>query len=95
MPEPAAARPAPNRETGPAAAPQPGLDSPPVLAIVRGNPSAEEIGAIVAVLAARAATARATRARGPVRSEWSSRSRLLRAPLPRGPGGWRASALPR
>ena len=29
------------------------------------------------------------------RSGWSARSRMLRAPLLRSPGGWRASALPR
>jgi hypothetical protein len=68
--------------------------SAPVLAIVRGNPSAEQVAALVAVLAARARPAGAP-APGNMRSEWSSRSRLLRAPLERGPGGWRASALPR
>jgi Acyl-CoA carboxylase epsilon subunit len=51
---------------------------------------------VVTVLAARAAPAAdPTRACETARSEWSARSRLLRAPLPRGPGGWRASALPR
>jgi Acyl-CoA carboxylase epsilon subunit len=77
--------------TGPAAGPAPG----PALVIVRGNPSAEEIAAVMAVLAARTAPAGASGARASVRSEWSARSRLLRAPLLRGPGGWRASALPR
>ena len=66
-----------------------------VLAIVRGSPSAEEVAALVAVLARReAGSAGATYARR-VRSEWSARSRLLRAPLQRGPAGWRASARPR
>jgi hypothetical protein len=67
----------------------------PVVTIVRGNPSAEQVAALVAVLAMRGArSAGATRARG-VRSEWAARSRLLRAPLERGAGGWRASARPR
>ena len=67
----------------------------PVLAIVRGSPSAEEVAALVVVLARREArSADATCPHG-VRAEWSSRSRLLRAPLLRGPGGWRASARPR
>jgi hypothetical protein len=66
----------------------------PALVIVRGNPSAEEIAALVAVLSARTASAGATKPRT-LRSEWSSRSRLVREPLTRGPGGWRASALPR
>jgi hypothetical protein len=94
MPAAATSGPEQNGSTGPAtAAPAPG----PALAFVRGNPSAEQIAAVVAVLAARTARrgeAGATRARES-RSEWSARSRLLRAPLPRGPGGWRASALPR
>ncbi|HUA27521.1 MAG TPA: acyl-CoA carboxylase subunit epsilon [Streptosporangiaceae bacterium] len=66
------------------------------LAVVSGNPSAEEIAALVTVLSA------AARSRGPQprrgesgRSEWSARYRLLREPLVRGPRGWRASALPR
>jgi hypothetical protein len=92
MPAAATSGPEQNGSTGPAtAAPVPG----PALAFVRGNPSAEQIAAVVAVLAARTARpADATQARES-RSEWSARSRLLRAPLPRGPGGWRASALPR
>jgi len=67
----------------------------PVLRIVRGDPSPEQIAALVAVFAARAASAGAAGGRAVMRSEWSARSRLLRAPLPRGPGGWRASGLPR
>jgi Acyl-CoA carboxylase epsilon subunit len=67
----------------------------PVLTVVTGNPSAEEIAALVAVLAARTAPASAAEVAGRLRNEWSARSRLMREPLPRGPGGWRASALPR
>jgi Acyl-CoA carboxylase epsilon subunit len=67
----------------------------PALRVVRGNPTAEEIAALVAVLAARAPAGGAAARRGSVRNGWSERSRLLRAPLPRGPGGWRASGLPR
>ena len=67
----------------------------PRFTIARGNPSAEEIAAVVTVL-----TAVLERTGGPgsvetKRNEWSSRSRLLREPLRRGPGGWRSSALPR
>jgi Acyl-CoA carboxylase epsilon subunit len=67
-------------------------------AIVSGQPSAEEIAAVVTVLAARlgqAGGAGAEGAGGPVRSRWSARAAMTRGPLPRGPGGWRASALPR
>jgi hypothetical protein len=70
---------------------------PPALAIVGGNPSAEQIAAVVTVLSARLEPdpAGATTAGQATRSGWSARSRQLRAPLLRGPGAWRASALPR
>jgi len=68
---------------------------PPVLAFVRGNPSPEEIAAVVTVLSARARPPGAATSGETVRSGWSARSRLLRAPVLRSPGGWRASALPR
>jgi Acyl-CoA carboxylase epsilon subunit len=66
----------------------------PVLRVVHGSPSPEEIAALVAVLAARAPAQGAASGRI-LRNGWSERSRLLRAPLLRGPGGWRASGLPR
>ena len=68
---------------------------PPELAIVAGNPSAEEIAAVVTVLSARAGPAERIGSAETARYGWSARSRLLRAPVLRGPGGWRASALPR
>jgi hypothetical protein len=80
-------RPPAEAESGPAAE--------PALAIVGGNPSAEQIAAVVTVLSARLRPAEATRAGRATRSRWSVRSRQLRAPLLRGPGAWRASALPR
>jgi hypothetical protein len=68
----------------------------PELAIVRGNPSAEQIAAVVAVLSARTRSAGPEPSRGESgRNGWSARSRLLREPIMRTPGGWRASALPR
>jgi len=70
-------------------------DQPPVLAFAAGNPSAEEIAAVVAVLSVRLGQAGRAGAGGTARSGWSARSRLLRAPVLRSPGGWRASALPR
>jgi Acyl-CoA carboxylase epsilon subunit len=70
-------------------------DQPPVLAIVAGDPSAEEIAAVVAVLSARIGQPGGPGADETARSGWSARSRLLRAPVLRSPGGWRASALPR
>lgn len=81
-------------------------DSKPFLQIVRGDPGPEEIAALVAVLTARAAAAAAARDGGAADagkarpSRWADRSRLVRGTFagdlePRGPGAWRASALPR
>jgi Acyl-CoA carboxylase epsilon subunit len=67
----------------------------PALVVVRGNPSDEQIAAVVAVLSVRARSGGVARRGEPGRSEWSARHRLLREPLARAPGGWRASALPR
>jgi hypothetical protein len=78
-----------------AAPAEPGPATQPVLAIVRGNPSAEQIAAVVTVLSARLEPAGPARAGQAPRSRWSERSRQLRAPLARGQGAWRASALPR
>ncbi|MFC5180200.1 acyl-CoA carboxylase subunit epsilon [Actinomadura harenae] len=69
------------------------------LRIVRGDPSAEEVAALVAVLTARAQAAAAARGDAPGGapvSHWADRSRLTRTPVPPrpGPGTWRASALP-
>ena len=65
----------------------------PQLRIVRGNPSDEEIGALVAVLSA-LGTAEAP-AQPPRRSAWSERRALVREPLAHGPGAWQASTFPR
>ncbi len=95
MPAPDQAGPARHEDTGPGPAAGASPGQPPVLAIVRGDPSAGQVAALVAVLAARTAPAAdAASSHGAVRSEWSSRSRMLRAPLLKGPGGWRASARP-
>ncbi len=65
----------------------------PALRVIRGDASAEEVAALVAVLMARAAVSE-PEAPAPVRSAWSDRSRLVRQPLHPGPGAWRRSALP-
>ena len=64
----------------------------PLLRVVRGEPSDEELAALTAVLLG-AAAARA--ADSPRRSAWADRSAGMRRPLYPGPGAWRASALPR
>ncbi|MBA3233345.1 MAG: acyl-CoA carboxylase subunit epsilon [Propionibacteriales bacterium] len=69
---------------------------PPLLRIVRGNPTDEEVAALVAVVAARGAAAagvnRAADRRQ--RSGWADHARGVRGRHLPGPGAWRASAFP-
>ncbi|MBU6310932.1 MAG: hypothetical protein KGN38_00210 [Actinomycetales bacterium] len=61
--------------------------------VIRGNPTAAEVAAVVAALTVmRETRAKAARRR---RSLWSLPSRQTRPRLSPGPGAWRASALPR
>lgn len=64
----------------------------PYLRVVRGEPTAEELAALVAVLAARSAAAPAP-ARRP-RSAWADPTRRLGVTHRAGPGAWRRSTLP-
>lgn len=61
----------------------------PLLRVVRGNPTAEELGAVVALLAARSASGDDIEPEE--RPLWGRPS--LRQPLHAGPGAWRASGL--
>jgi hypothetical protein len=65
----------------------------PVLRIVSGNPTDEEIAALVAVVSSLQAPAPPDEE--PTRSAWSDRRALVRQPLAHGPGAWRASGFPR
>ncbi|HEX3004523.1 MAG TPA: acyl-CoA carboxylase epsilon subunit [Angustibacter sp.] len=65
---------------------------PPVLRVVRGNPTAEDVAALVTVLAA-AGGGDAPAASAPA-SQWAASGRPHGAPVA-GRGAWRASALPR
>jgi len=65
----------------------------PLLRVVRGDVTPEEIAALVAVLAARGGDEASSQPRS-VKNAWSDRSRLLRRPLATGPGAWRTSSLP-
>jgi hypothetical protein len=72
----------------------------PVLQVVKGEPTPEELAALVAVVSARAAAGAsasdAAAANEPERaSDWASYWRNVRQPLQHGPGRWRASAHPR
>jgi Acyl-CoA carboxylase epsilon subunit len=63
------------------------------LRVAHGDPTPEEVAALVAVLTARARAAAGAEPR-PRRSAWSDHARRLRQPLPHGPGAWRTSAFP-
>ena len=79
-------------ETGGAPAPRGGA---PALRVVAGRPTAEELAAVVVVLAERAARAGSQQRAATRPSAWSAPSRLMRASVTAAPGAWRASALPR
>jgi hypothetical protein len=63
----------------------------PLLRVVRGDPTPEELAALLAVLASRAVARSDV---PPPRSTWNVPARLVRRPLANGPGGWRSSTLP-
>ena len=67
----------------------------PVLRVVRGAPSAEELAALVAVVAARASAG--AEPTPPARPLWGRPvlRPVLTPDLISGPGAWRASGLPR
>jgi hypothetical protein len=64
----------------------------PVLRVVRGEPTVEELAALLAVVTARAATAPSADRPG---SAWADPAGQLRRPVPHGASGLRRSALPR
>jgi hypothetical protein len=64
----------------------------PVLRVVRGQPTADELAALLVVLASRPAPRGTQLSR---RSLWSSPGRMFGAPDFPGAGAWRASGLPR
>jgi hypothetical protein len=64
-----------------------------IVKVVKGNPTPEELAALVAVIAARAAAAppAPTTERA---NNWATYWRNARTPFHPGPGQWRASAHP-
>lgn len=67
----------------------------PLLTVIRGDASAEEIAALTAVLAAMSGRAAAApRRQAAPAGGWASRAAMLRKPLAHGPGAWRASGRP-
>ncbi|GAA4347525.1 acyl-CoA carboxylase subunit epsilon [Angustibacter luteus] len=61
--------------------------------VIRGEPTAEEVAALVVVLSAVAGGSSAGEPPAPT-SLWASGARARTAPMP-GAGAWRASGLPR
>jgi hypothetical protein len=72
-----------------------GDELPLLFRVESGDPTDEELAALVAVLAARQSAIAASAPHMPaVRSAWADPARRLRRPHRHGPGAWRASALP-
>ena len=69
-------------------------DDRPVLRVVSGDATPEEIAALVAVLLARSADAETPGQARSVSGSWADRSGQIRRPLSPGPGAWRRTALP-
>jgi hypothetical protein len=63
--------------------------SEPLLRVVRGEPSAEELAALTVVVAA--LSQRRPRRRPTPVGAWASRADAVRPAVQPGPGGWRAS----
>ena len=84
--EEAREHPAVNQEDAP-------VEPPPLLRIVKGDPTPEEVAALVAVVSALAAgAAEAVAKQTRPKPEWSAHRRKLRATHPHGAGAWRNSA---
>ena len=64
----------------------------PVLRVVKGDATPEEVAALVAVIAA-LGSGPAERKPKP-RSTWADPAHRMRTTLPPGPGAWRSSGLP-
>jgi hypothetical protein len=66
-------------------------DTIPLLRVVKGDPTPEELAALVAVIAALGSSSAPAQRRTP---EWTAPRRLHRVPQHHGPDGWRSSGLP-
>ena len=72
--------------------PAPDAPPAPLLRVVSGDPTPEELAALVAVVASLGSAAAVPPRRTP---EWQAHHRAVRATYAHGPGGWRSSGLPR
>ena len=66
----------------------------PVLRIAKGDPTPEELAALLAVVSARSAAAPAPSTSADRASNWATYWRNHTRPLHPGPNAWRASAHP-
>lgn len=66
----------------------------PVLRVVKGDPTPEELAALLAVVSTRTASAAAPTTDPNQASDWATYWRTTRRPLHPGPNAWRASAHP-
>jgi acyl-CoA carboxylase epsilon subunit len=66
----------------------------PVLRVVKGDPTPEELAALLAVVSARAAATPAAAPEPDRASDWATYWRNHARPLHPGPNAWRASAHP-
>ena len=62
--------------------------------VVRGNPTDEELAAVLMVITAQASTAGLASKRAQLRPEWNAPHRSMRKSFEHGAGTWRRSALP-
>jgi hypothetical protein len=60
--------------------------------VIKGNPTEEELAALLMVLRGRASNAEVPPDTPPADNGWSAYWRSVRAPIRPGPGVWRASA---
>ena len=66
----------------------------PVLKLIKGNATEEELAALITVIAAMSTGAGQEKSAKP-KSEWSAHHRKVRVTLRHGRGAWGASGLPR
>jgi hypothetical protein len=71
---------------------EPNGDERPMLRVLKGGPTDEELAALVVAVATRAAAPTAPAA---PKSLWRNRSRNIRPAVSPSPGAWRAAGLPR
>jgi acyl-CoA carboxylase epsilon subunit len=68
-------------------------DQDPLVSVVKGSPTEDELAAVMIVLSAQFAQPRHEEA-APARSGWSAYWRTVRSPIQPGPSAWRMSGRP-